>query len=280
MAQDQRPDRTIANILLHMGQDPQHQARLEVALALARRFQAHLEIAYVLAPAGMPAEIQGRGASAAYIAERTAIARERQHLVEAEIVARCTEAGVPFTWEVLDSDHNKPLADRSLFADILVVNRDFGIDEEQVSVEDLSALITAACCPVLILPRGHAPDTPLGRTVLIAWKDSREASHAVRRARPFLRTADRVVLLTVESSDAKSDRDIVGYLHRHGIEVEARHDARGGDPAKAILLQAEVAGADLLVTGAYGRSRWLELLAHGVTHNLVAQARLPILLSH
>jgi nucleotide-binding universal stress UspA family protein len=39
-------------------------------------------------------------------------------------------------------------------------------------------------------------------------------------------------------------------------------------------------GADLLVMGAYGHSRWRELVLGGVTRSLLREMTVPVLLSH
>ncbi|MEQ1540005.1 MAG: universal stress protein, partial [Sphingorhabdus sp.] len=39
-------------------------------------------------------------------------------------------------------------------------------------------------------------------------------------------------------------------------------------------------GADFLVMGAYGHSRWREALFGGVTHYILAETKVPVLLAH
>jgi hypothetical protein len=55
--------------------------------------------------------------------------------------------------------------------------------------------------------------------------------------------------------------------------------ASEGEPVAAALLDA-AAGADLLVMGGYGRTRSSELVPGGATRQVLAQRRLPILISH
>jgi nucleotide-binding universal stress UspA family protein len=47
-----------------------------------------------------------------------------------------------------------------------------------------------------------------------------------------------------------------------------------------LVAAAKEAGADLLIGGAYSRSRWREKIFGGTTEYLVRTAKLPILLLH
>ena len=47
-----------------------------------------------------------------------------------------------------------------------------------------------------------------------------------------------------------------------------------------ILAQAAALGADLLVMGGYGHSRFRELLLGGVTRHIIEHAKMPVLLAH
>ena len=64
-----------------------------------------------------------------------------------------------------------------------------------------------------------------GERVLVAWKDSREARHAVQNALPYLRVAKHVSLVEIAEGvlewAARSQLDDVEkYLLRHGVKVE------------------------------------------------------------
>jgi nucleotide-binding universal stress UspA family protein len=55
---------------------------------------------------------------------------------------------------------------------------------------------------------------------------------------------------------------------------------RGRDDGAALLDHADEAGAELLVVGAYGHSRAREFVLGGATRTILANPRLPVLLSH
>ena len=265
-----------------MGSDDAHSSRLRTALALAKERNAHLEVAFTTTPTGMPGAIKGRGASSAYIAEATAIAREKAELIYKEISKECVTCGVDWSWEILEGDPNRLLADRSLFADVIIVSLDHGVTfEDHVGVHAPDDLIMQASCSILVLPK-NVETVTVGRRILIAWHDTRQTAHAVRRGRDFLEQADKIYLLTCDRPHHRYEksRDIAGYLRRHDIEVEQVSDVGDSNVGATILSYAEDLNADMIVMGAYGRSRWREILTGGVTHHVLSRMKIPVLASH
>src|SRR3546814_19138175 len=101
----------IKTILVHLANDEQHGARLTAGVELARQHGAHLIALYVAAPVHLPAGATGRGASAAFIAEATEIARERSTAIEAETESLCGQAGTYCDWDYGEEDHLASLLD-------------------------------------------------------------------------------------------------------------------------------------------------------------------------
>lgn len=135
--------------------------------------------------------------------------------------------------------------------------------------------------PALIAPP-HAVES-VGKRVAIFWKDSKEAAAAVWAAAPFLRQAELVKVFTVgndAASTAALDRIGAG-LKRAGVsaELEAINPKSGMD----VDLLAEAArsmNADLIVMGAYSRSRLREQIFGGVTQEMLETLARPVLMAH
>ena len=71
------------------------------------------------------------------------------------------------------------------------------------------------------------------------------------------------------------------HLSRHGIHAELLVLPRANRPVAEVVLEiAEVAGAGLLVMGAYEHSRFGEALLGGVTRDVLRRAPLPVLVTH
>lgn len=136
--------------------------------------------------------------------------------------------------------------------------------------------------PVIFIPT-HVADIPLDQAA-IAWDGSRTAARAVRDALPILRRAGKVCICTFEDDKpgaAQRLPELQRYLEGHGIE--SRHAAGSigattiGDAMQDV---AQKQGAGLLVLGAYGHSRFQEMVLGGATRTVLQRLRMPVLMSH
>jgi len=273
----------IKSILLHMAPDPSRESRLATALDLAKRFEAHLHIVYMTKPIHLPAQITGRGASAAFLAEAAEIARDKASEVEAWLKKSCDAAGVSWEMEITEGDHNEELAAFGHYADLIIVSRDHGITfEDYIGLHKPDELLMIATSPVLMLPKGEARLPPVGKRILVAWKDCKEAARAVRDSLHFLQQADTVFVFSADEAHHRYEggRKLITYLERHGIKAEPLSDVGDHHIGDTVLSYAEDHKVDLLVMGAYGRPRWREIVWGGVTHKVLSSAKIPLLLSH
>lgn len=168
------------------------------------------------------------------------------------------------------------------YADLLVISQ---ADRTALAPRlraDFPEYVLLNCArPVLVVP-GGLPPAPIGRHVMIGWNGSREATRALTSAIPLLKDAGQVDV-AVFNPGSEGDvhgplagADIALFLARHGVKVDVRTMSGVADVGSALLSMAADAGSDLLVTGAYGRSRIGEILLGGTTRTLLASARLPL----
>jgi nucleotide-binding universal stress UspA family protein len=140
-----------------------------------------------------------------------------------------------------------------------------------------------AGAPVLVAAEGSARLS--AEAVIVAWKDTREARRAVSDAMPFLKRARKVVVVAVTGDGAARGgadglAEVADRLAGHGIAAEVEVAPKGGrSVAEALEDAAGRHGADLIVTGAYGRSRLQEWWLGGVTEDFVAASSKFLLLS-
>ena len=272
----------IKTILLHMSNDDRHTQRLEVAVGLAKRFSAFVEVLFVATPVSMPPAVTGRAASYAYIAEATAIAHEKAGQIEQEV--RSALKNCSYSWTVDEGEHVELLAARAAYADLAIVSQSHGDDlGDRVMLQVPDRLPLTSSCPTLVLPFNFAPRTEIGRHVVVAWKNTREAGRAVRNALPFLTAAERVTVVTIDPPGHALDagRDLMIWLERHG--VRSQHQAsvfQGGDVGEIILDSHRSLGGDLLVMGSYGHSRLREMVLGGATRTVLSNLITPVLMSH
>jgi nucleotide-binding universal stress UspA family protein len=74
--------------------------------------------------------------------------------------------------------------------------------------------------------------------------------------------------------------DIALYLARHGVSVDVVLEDTTAPVGEALLGIAQAYGAGLLVSGAFGHSRYRELVLGGVTRVLLERSTVPVLVAH
>jgi nucleotide-binding universal stress UspA family protein len=279
----------IKSILVHADSNPAHVARLRCAADLADAFEATvLGLATAaIEPAGVsdggrhPArEAASSEASRAQIEERLI----EDDLVVAEARFREVFSGRPHEWRQRRSTPTEAMAEMARAADLIVAGGgDPSAPLDPGDAVDTGRLIVTAGRPVLLCPEGADRYSP--RSVLVAWKDTRESRRALADALPFLRRAQEVVLLDICAEEEERlamarGLDLVLALRRHGVIAEPRAVVRRGSTSDTLLEQADAMGAALIVAGGYGHSRFGEWIFGGVTDTLLQQRRRFVLFSH
>ena len=140
--------------------------------------------------------------------------------------------------------------------------------------------------PALIVPRGWA-SPQFGRRALIAWNGSAQSAAAVRKALPLLRRAEQVSVLIGHSRASfpatmrPPELDIVDYLKHEGVAVDVNDlPVSDSDAAAAILKLAKKEKIDLIVMGAFGRSRFREWILGGATRHVLENMTVPVFMAH
>lgn len=211
--------------------------------------------------------------------EATALAAERP------FVQWASSMGIEHAaWVVGQGYLADALAQIACWHDLLVLERN--PERTWASPSDLASLILAVGLPCIVVPPQPVRAVSLSR-VAIGWNGSSEAIRAVHAALPLLRHADEVLLLRGTPKEMfqeitwKPAFDIEVYLNRRGIHARSQELAGNEhDTGEALLEQADRFHADLLVLGAYGRSRFSEWALGGVTRKVLWDARLPVLFRH
>lgn len=156
--------------------------------------------------------------------------------------------------------------------------------------EDWSAeeALLASGVPFLIVPdewRPKLPGGPFGR-IVIGWNATREARRAVADALPLLKRTSFVWILVVDAEEngrhgEEPGADIAHHLSRHGVEVMVvQLGSNRSSVAEVVLDFASSVEADLVVIGAFSRSRMVEAVFGGVTRHLVDHAPVPLLIAN
>jgi len=139
--------------------------------------------------------------------------------------------------------------------------------------------------PVIIYQPGQADLPAALDTALVAWDGSRSAARALADALPLLAKARKVVVATVVNEKPEAHpglaAEAVRHLKVHGIDAVAEEvDAAGRKIGEVLEDLAATRKADLIVMGAYGRSRMREFILGGATEHMLQAPRRPLFLAH
>lgn len=278
------------DILVFVDESTQNAQRLDVAIELAQRTDAHV-IGLAVTSAVLLPEFSSDFFPQDLVRRQREAAHERGERLRQAFEERAARDGVSSEWRAVEPLTPAAVAEEvamhARYADIAVIGQ---IDPENTDMglagdfPGLVALMSGR--PVLAMPRTWGA-YPIGRRVLAAWNGSREATRALHDALPLLRAAEEVRILALTPKGAaqgSSDlgaADIAAHLTRHGVSAQAEQAVLDNTRIGAALLTS-AAGfrADLIVMGAYGRSRMREIILGGASRSVLRDMTLPVLMAH
>ncbi len=271
---------------------------LRSALTLARRLGAHVDALHVRLDPRSAAAFVGEGMTSAMIESVIDMAekdgQKRQQTARALFEETCQELsittdppiegeqeGVTATFVEREGNREEVLLNFGRMFDLIVVCKKAGEDNTGNDMVINAALLETGR-PVLVV------DSPLqdsfGKNAAVIWNGSVESSRAITHALPVLRTAEKVTLICAmdDLDDELHPEEAIRYLKRHGIEANSCEirGSSGRTTADLLMSQAGQCGADILVMGAYTRSRLRRLFFGAVTGEVLEKCELPVLMAH
>lgn len=257
------------SILVSADRGPGMDDRLETGLSLARATGGHLTVQIASALARYISIDPTGGSYLAAKAMDQALADDGA--LAAALDDQLRGQDVPYDIVRSDFDPIESLELASRLADVLVVSRG-----QQIAGQ--LAIITRT--PVLVVPDGNKNGLKFPvATACVGWDGGNEAAAALRGAVPILQGCGETLLLTVtEKPGGMAGLEAMAYLSRHGVKAELVELARQGSTQATIAQAVRERRADLLVMGAYGKSRMREYLFGGVTEHFLTDPAEPALL--
>jgi len=255
---------------------------LDFALPFAGRHQAHLIGLHAEAlPVVLATPMEGPFLAVTNDMEQEAA--DRHARLRDMVEERARAEGVSLEWRGFDSisgDSAVSGIDSARSSDIVLVLQN---DPNSVASADLETLLFHSGRPVLFVPYNYSGQGTPFRKAIIAWNGSKESARAAFDALPLLKEAGTVEILTIDAPEGSGGKDgtaIATALARHGVDVTvvARQSGKTAE-ADALSTTIMESGADLLVMGAFGRSRLAEFVFGGMTRNVLQSMTVPTLMS-
>jgi nucleotide-binding universal stress UspA family protein len=276
----------LKDLLVHIDNSKANAGRLDAAVRLAAAHQAHLTGLYVKPGLStMPTFAEAHISEDILLAQREA-EKERAEQAQVLFEGAAEKAGVSSEWRVAEGDFASTLSLHGRYVDLVIIGQADESDPFSMMQGAVEHLIVDVGRPILVIPYIGASQTP-GERVLVGWNASREAMRAIHDAMPLLERAADVQVLSINPPHGPAGdggvpgADISLHLARHGVKAEAAHiqgdDIRAGE---MLLSRAADHQSDLIVMGAYGHSRYRELILGGATRQMLKSMTVPVLMSH
>lgn len=264
--------------------DETRSAALPLSAKLAEAASAYLGVTVIAPKAHIPFSLLGSSYVAPMMADlnQRALTEGEKLIVEAkaQIAASGLSAHVEMTHDVLEEASARAVR-AARATDVIVV-------DQPSAVLDVTGLILEEALfrsgrPVLVASPRCAPKGSFQRAV-IAWDGSSHAARAVgdlMQVFPDIVQADIVVVSGEKALDRMlPGADVAHHLARKGIETKLVEKTVVGETVGAVLDRHAVeTGADLIVMGGFGHSRFKEFLFGGVTVELTQTAHVPLFMA-
>jgi nucleotide-binding universal stress UspA family protein len=273
-------------ILVHCDADPRLSRRLEIAVDLAQRFGAYLVGVHVQVPIDIPAFSAGAVPTFDIFAAFEASAKAEHDAAANAFENAIKGSHLATEWRLAKGYHEDELVNQARHGDLLVLGQTIPNAETLTPADLPEAVAIASGRATLVVPYIGVHSKP-GKAIMLCWNASRESSRAAAEALPFLVSAEKVVVLIVDTKKFGSEHgrevgaDVAAWLARHGVNVELqRKVAADTEVAELILSRAADHDIDLIVIGLYGHSRLREVILGGASRTLLSSMTVPVLMAH
>lgn len=268
-----------ARIMTPLAGEPGDGARLAAARTLAAPFGAAVSAVYVPLEAGAmtPWISDGVGVDAGVEVAALAAIGQANEQGRARAAATAAAAAGDVQFIDLSEGSGSGLVYEARLSDAVVFDAETACGKGRLSDPFRNLLMSEQRPIVVARPTFAGIDR-----VCLAWDGGKEATRAVRTALPLLARAQAVTILSAPEATTRDfdPRRLADFLSARGVTADVQTLA-GSDAAAAILAACAERGTDLLVAGAYGHTRWREVIFGGVTKSLVGEKAGPSLfLSH
>jgi len=272
----------LKDILVHVDDGRSNPSRIGVAVHLATVHGAHLTGVYRTPELNADPYLDPSLRLERIDALQTKLA-ERSAAAEKAFLDAAGRGGVQAEWRSAPSHFASELVAGALYADLIVSGQ---ADPGGADGRMAELFMMGSGRPTLVVPYAGRHER-IGRRILIAWNETREATRAVHDALPLLERAEQVHVLTIEHEGERaaaataSSTALCHHLARHSVKAESHHVVNPAlEVGDTLVSRATELEADMIVMGAYGHSRLREVVLGGATRDVLRQMTVPVLMSH
>jgi nucleotide-binding universal stress UspA family protein len=271
-------------VLVHVDESEHASERIKLAASIAMAEHAHLIGTAMTGASRYLVQTQMLAERYPNLKTHLDFLRERalRGLEEFDITAQ--RIGIPsYEKRLVDDEAGAGICLQARYADLVVIGQNDPDELSPVVMPDFPEYVVLnSGRPVLVVPRTGNCDT-IGKSVLVAWDASMQATRTVTNALPLLRRAQVVMVVSFNQDTRPSPSttsDIAVWLGRHGVKVEVLQRKTSQRIGEALLSAAAEAESDLIVMGGYGHTRFREIVLGEVTRTMLDTTVVPVLMSY
>ena len=280
-------------ILLPYHDEEAARSALSTAILVAKRFDSYLEGLLVMAEPHVAVSFRpGMPVPPEYLSLAAKEWRRFADGARKDFLRITGNGGLPFRelesvaegaaagWREIEGRESEVIGAYGRLFDLIVIGRTKAGAAARWRESCETALFESGR-PVL-LASADAPKT-IGKVVVVAWNGSTESARTIAFGMPLLLGAERVEVLSVQGHmvPGPSGAEMSSHLLRHGISANSRTLVADQRPAGEVILdEAGDLGADLVLKGAFTRSRFRQVVFGGTTQHILDFAMVPVLLAH
>jgi nucleotide-binding universal stress UspA family protein len=232
-----------------------------------------------------PAPVLPSGDSPLNPPENALLARAERHVEQSlhQLQERCSQAGVEYCQVQDVGTVGEEILTEAQRHDVILLGKattpDPGLGVSARSI--FESVLRHSPRPVVAVP-GSVED---GRGILAAYDGSLQAARALQAlvASGLSGLGDTRVLTVDEESKETANKHAqraVEYLAGHGINAESQPEVTDKSVDQLIIDEAQRQDVELIVMGAYGRSRLAEFFLGSVTSRVIDESPVPLFLFH
>jgi len=272
-----------SSVMVHLDLNVTNDARLHVAGDLAEKFDSKLIGIACCQP--QPSVYANGGFAQKLVRELEAEANEKLADLERRFRAACQNRIKNIEWRSAYSVPASYVAREARAADLVITGADrIGGLSNPLWRLDPGELVMNLGRPMMIVP--PEVDRLKLSSVVVGWKDTREARRAVVDALPLLQRAKEVTVVEMIENDedrhaaARRVSDVAAWLGRHNVDACHMVPNLQGNAVEQLASHVSDIGVDVIVAGAFGHTRLREWVFGGVTDDLITRSKICSVLSH
>lgn len=277
----------IRNLIVLVDDSKGCAARIETALFMARKYGAHLTGVLAQEMTLLTGEeIRGLSKTAQDLAaehvgkmEEEAGLEIKQLFYEQVARAKWKEKA---SWRMIHGNPDQVATVISRYADLVLAGQEEKPHQEN-KIVDPGKVVSISGRPMFVVPQKFK-HKELTEHVVLGWNGSREAARAISDSMQILETKTLITILTFRPAAEMPENygfDIGAHIRRHGLATKhVQFESRSGKFGWDIVNYASKVNADLIVMGAYTRSRLTEAIFGGATRSVLKHMITPVFLSH